>query len=310
MLALPTSSVEMVVINTFGSREGMKQPCNVVKFGIITKDGCSTIVTALVVPHICDSIYTHRLEVVRECNPHLANLDLADAADTDDESTVELLIGADFYWSLATGRVERGTEGLAAVETKVGWVLSRPMERDVYHHFSSLVPIHLFRVDTKIVGDVDENLRRFWDLESLRVTSKEKCVQERFMQEISFNNNRYEVSLPWREGHLKLPDNYEICLRRLTGLMKRLRQNPDLLQAYDDIIQEQLKAGIVEKVQEREPPQGHKRIHYLPHHPVVREDKSTSRVRIMYDASCKSRGPSLNECRILGLILGNIFQTL
>ena len=140
MLALPTSSVEMVVINTFGSREGMKQPCNVVKFGIITKDGRSTIITALVVPHICDSIYTHCLEVIRECYPHLANLDLADAADTDDESTVELLIGADFYWSLATGRVERGTEGPAAVETKVRWVLSGPMEKEVCHHFSSSSP--------------------------------------------------------------------------------------------------------------------------------------------------------------------------
>ena len=60
------------------------------------------------------------------------------------------------------------------------------------------------------------------------------------MQEISFNNNRYEISLPWREGHSKLPDNYEICVRRLTGLIERLRQNPDLLRAYDDIIQEQL----------------------------------------------------------------------
>ena len=46
MLTLPTLSVEMVVINTFGSREGTKQPCNVVKFGIITKDSCSTITTA------------------------------------------------------------------------------------------------------------------------------------------------------------------------------------------------------------------------------------------------------------------------
>ena len=39
------------------------------------------------------------------------------------------------------------------------------------------------------------------------------------------------------------------------------------------------------------------RVHYLPHHPVVRKDKSTSRVCITYDTSSKptSDSPSLND---------------
>ena len=37
-------------------------------------------------------------------------------------------------------------------------------------------------------------------------------------------------------------------------------------------------------------------MHYLPHHPVIRTDKSTSRVRIVYDASAKRDDPSLNDC--------------
>ena len=37
-------------------------------------------------------------------------------------------------------------------------------------------------------------------------------------------------------------------------------------------------------------------MHYLPHHPVIRTDKSTSRVRIVYDASAKRDCLSLNDC--------------
>ena len=37
-------------------------------------------------------------------------------------------------------------------------------------------------------------------------------------------------------------------------------------------------------------------MHYLPHHPVIRTDKSTSRVRIVYDTSAQGDGPSLNDC--------------
>ena len=54
--------------------------------------------------------------------------------------------------------------------------------------------------------------------------------------------------------------------------------------------------GIIEKVQlgEDEPP-GDK-IHYLPHHAVVRQDKENTKVHVVYDASARSDGPSLNDC--------------
>ena len=37
-------------------------------------------------------------------------------------------------------------------------------------------------------------------------------------------------------------------------------------------------------------------ITYLPHRAIVREDKLTTKVRVVYDASAKNKGPSLNEC--------------
>ena len=37
-------------------------------------------------------------------------------------------------------------------------------------------------------------------------------------------------------------------------------------------------------------------VHYLPHHAVVRRDKTTTKLRVVYDASARSNGPSLNDC--------------
>ena len=40
--------------------------------------------------------------------------------------------------------------------------------------------------------------------------------------------------------------------------------------------------------------------HYIPHHPVIRDDKTTTKIRIVFDASARDNGPSLNDCLYKG----------
>ena len=54
-------------------------------------------------------------------------------------------------------------------------------------------------------------------------------VYEEFENIIKFKENHYEVSLPWKELHPPLPDNYDLALKRLIELLKRLRQTPEIL---------------------------------------------------------------------------------
>ena len=42
------------------------------------------------------------------------------------------------------------------------------------------------------------------------------------------------------------------------------------------------------------------RVHYLPHHAMVQQDKQTTKLRVVYDASAKTDGPSLNDCLYTG----------
>ena len=56
-----------------------------------------------------------------------------------------------------------------------------------------------------------------------------------------------------------------------------------------------MQLGIVEEVPAAEDVIGE--VHYLPHHPVIRHDKQTTKVRVVYDASSKvGSHPSLNDC--------------
>ena len=65
---------------------------------------------------------------------------------------------------------------------------------------------------------------------------------------------------------------------------------------YSAIIQEQLERGIIEKVCNKSE-QGTVK-HYIPHHAVITPTKSTTKVRVVYDALAKTRqtNKSLNEC--------------
>ena len=44
-------------------------------------------------------------------------------------------------------------------------------------------------------------------------------------------------------------------------------------------------------------------VHCLPHKEVVRNDKDTTKLRVVYDASAKNNGPSLNDCIYAGPLL-------
>ncbi|XP_068726524.1 uncharacterized protein [Montipora capricornis] len=96
-----------------------------------------------------------------------------------------------------------------------------------------------------------------------------------------------------------LPDNYTVALRRLTTTIKKLKNQPEILKQYDGVIREQLHSGVVEMVpQDQIPPPGD--VHYLPHRTVVRLDRDTNKVTVVYDASSKVFGPSLNDCLHIG----------
>ena len=79
----------------------------------------------------------------------------------------------------------------------------------------------------------------------------------------------------------------------------KLRKEPSLLSEYDIIIQDQLKGGIVKKVPAKDLKKKlTSQSYYLPHLAVIRKDRETMKLRIVYDGSAKAskHEKSLNDC--------------
>ena len=85
-----------------------------------------------------------------------------------------------------------------------------------------------------------------------------------------------------------------ICVIRFNCLKALLKKYEKLLQVYDGIFKAQLEAGIIELVLKDEEEDAH----FLPHHGVLREDRETTKLRIVFDglARADKNQYSLNDC--------------
>ena len=291
---------ECLGIRAFGSKEANVAMRDVVEISLSSSQGKNGIlIEAFVVNDISDIPNVH-VETVKKKFSHLANLWFSDVCRFGDILEVDCLIGSDSLWQFQEGETIRGgPDEPVAVKTTLGWVLSGPLKGEKFDSINCNVN---FCIDSRPAmnekQDLDAKLQRLWDLDSLGIREQDE-VHENVLDDILFSGKRYSVGLPWKVGHKPLPSNYNVSLQRLRGQVKKLEQTPNIYAQYNDIINEQVKEGIIERVSELETAD---KIHYLPHRAVVRENAETTKVRVVYDASSKDRksGVSLNDCLHVG----------
>ena len=108
--------------------------------------------------------------------------------------------------------------------------------------------------------------------------------------------------MPWIQDRPEIESDYDLCYNRLKLLHHKLKKQPELLVEYNKCIEDQIQAGIVEEVPSSEEDKNNYEVHYLPHHGVVRNDKVTTKLRVVYDGSATTadREYSLNDCLLTG----------
>ena len=152
-------------------------------------------------------------------------------------------------------------------------------------------------------GEELAKLTRLWDLENLGICDSERAVDDtlafdKFVNTLHYDRGQYWVKFPLKDDRACLPNNKGPALSQLRGLMTRLHKEPALLDCYASAIQQLIDFDFVEPVLETSN-DGAREIHYLPHHGVRKESISTP-LRVVFNASSKSQGSSLNDCLLKG----------
>ena len=57
----------------------------------------------------------------------MCDLQLTDECSTPREESY-ILIGSNFYWNIVTGEIVKADEGPVAVNSRLGWLLSGPID--------------------------------------------------------------------------------------------------------------------------------------------------------------------------------------
>ena len=237
----------------------------VVQVTITLKSGFTMKIKANFVPNITGTIERKpfRSETIKQT---LKQYELVDTIPIKKEScNIVLLVGNYYYADIVSTNKIMLSEGLYLVVSKFGWMLSgRTKHEYTAPKRDSLMMLTYFlsEISTSFLGfnETDDSifnsscLEDFWALETVKIkdpstiTDDNKAFSE-FNKSIQLVKGRYQVGWLWREENPNLFNNYKLSYGRLASTVNQLKENPETVKQYNNIIEGQVKKGIIEKIE-------------------------------------------------------------
>uniref|UniRef100_A0A2A4JM97 Uncharacterized protein n=1 Tax=Heliothis virescens TaxID=7102 RepID=A0A2A4JM97_HELVI len=266
----------------------------------------SNKITCFVLPLITSEIPSKHINLTKLQIP--SNICLADP-NFHSPAPIDMLLGADIFWDLlGTQRIKLGEGQPTLCETRLGWLVSGPIK--VSH---TLKPLKMLQCnftkitlddDHKLNNHIDNKLTRFWQLEEVSTTSElsheEKLCEEHFVKNTTrLENGQFCVRIPLKCSPDVLGESFLRAKHCLSSLERRFKSQPELSKMYNNFMVEYESLGHMSKCTSVEPSGN-----YLPHHGVLRESSSTTKLRVVFNASSTTTsGISFNDIQLPGHVV-------
>ncbi|XP_049704992.2 uncharacterized protein LOC126056356 isoform X2 [Helicoverpa armigera] len=214
-------------------------------------------------------------------------------------SSIDILVGADIFWNVVgRNRIQLGRHMPTLFETKLGWLISGAIPQASTNHSMCMVThdMHTSHIDNPT------DLSRFWELDTIspkfNFTSEERACEQNFNKTTRRKaDGRFVVTIPLKESPEALGSSYEMAKRRFLSLERRLDRDPILKSRYIEFMQEYEALGHMSEISQPSSCPSY----FLPHHGVVRESSTTTKLRVVFDASAvTTSGKSFNDIQAIG----------
>ncbi|XP_075163100.1 uncharacterized protein LOC142235726 [Haematobia irritans] len=225
-------------------------------------------VSAIVLPKVTKKHPTVSFEIP---NPsELNDLVLADP-HFNKSSHIDLVLGNDSERFINIDGIKKNICGeTSAYNTIFGWVLSGPMRTE------TIFSVNVLECEGTSLSDL---LRKFWEQEEVPTSHLVSAADaEEFSQSMYLGSSRF------------------IAIAQYNHMERNLSKNSELKTQYNEVLNEYIELDHAEETSSREICfDGKFNSFYLPHHAVIRAEHKSTKVRIVFNASRKTKsGFSLN----------------
>ncbi|KAF0314254.1 Methionine-R-sulfoxide reductase B1-A [Amphibalanus amphitrite] len=192
-----------------------------------------------------------------------------------------------------------------AVKTPLGWTAFGPVSGAEMESIKTLRT----HIRSKLKVENQEEIKAMREMTELEVIGvreqKEKILSVedkeamKKVEKMKHEGGRYEVNVPWRNDEPNLSGNFGYALSRLRKTEENMKKRKDeaMEKKYGEIFEDYVKKGYFLKIAAGDENWTAATCEgwFLPHFPVIRQDRATTKIRLVFDAAAKYQGRSLND---------------
>lgn len=252
----------------------------------------NAILDFLVVPTITSNLPMIKVDIRSWSIP--TSVDLADPSFHVPKE-IQMIIGAELFFTLVkNGRIKLADGNPMLVETDLGWIVSGPVKGHPSGPQGSICHLNLRE------EQINRTLVKFWELETVQeaspLTSREQAIEKHFqLTHFRDDSGRYTVRLPFNDNKSQLGDSLNIARNRFDRLLRSFCDEKKKTR-YTEFMSEYQALGHMVEVFDNPVD-----FYFLPHHAVYKESSTTTKIRVVFDASAKTTsGHSLNDALDVG----------
>lgn len=209
-------------------------------------------------------------------------------------TAIDILVGAEVFWDvLGSDTIDLGNNQPRFQSSKLGWLISGRVSQ-----LRKQLPVCHF-----LSQQESDQLTRFWELDTVSSAScysSEEQACEKLFQETTYRDasGQFVVTIPLKDSPECLGDSYAMAKRRFLSLERRFERDSTFKNRYLKFMQEYIDLHHMTEYSKTKQSEYN---YFLPHHGVVRESSSTTKLRVVYDASASSTsGKSFNDIQMVG----------